>query len=136
MKPFAVWLAAAIGAFAAFGGGYHMHLESSPRRVVVLVDTSYPMRTSWQAVAGQLANLEERRYTQFSLFTEKGKIHGWNARLRPGDVAPYAPRNLDKLSNPGHQPEFTEADDRILITNADAAELPGPSGWDILRLGR
>lgn len=134
MKPFAVWLAIAAASFGALAGGYHMHLESSPRRVTVLVDTSYPMRTSWSAVSTRLRAIESERYTEFSLFTEKGKVHGWQARLRPGDIAPYAPRDLAKLASPRAQAEFDEADERILITNAGPDELSAPGGWDVLRL--
>jgi len=47
--------------------------------------------TSRAQVPATLATLQQRRYTQFSLITDKAKIHAWQPQLALGALQPYAP---------------------------------------------
>lgn len=133
MKPFALWLCLALSGFGALGGGYHLYLSEHPRRILVAVDASYPMQSVWPEVREALLAVEQRPYATFSLYTEKGKVHGWADRLSAGKIQPYAPRNLGALPVGAGAPELEEAGERVLITNAPAAELGDFAGWTIVR---
>lgn len=97
MAPFLRWLAAALVSFGALAGGYHVYLETDPFRVAVIVDSSYPMQAVWPRVTSMLREIDDRRYTEFSLHSEKNKVHGWQRTLRADDLVAYAPRNFTKL---------------------------------------
>ena len=134
MKPYLVWLAIALVSFGGLGGGYHAYLEAHPRKVLVVVDASFAMQPAWTRVGLALSQLEDRRYTSFSLFTEKGKVHGWSARLHPGKISPYAPRDFSRLVNGPQPPEIAEATERVLITNASGADLEPFDDWVIIHV--
>ena len=111
MKPFSIWLAITLFAFGMFGGSYHFYLTENPRRVLVVVDSSFHMKSAWQQVSGVLKNLGSLRYAEFSLclITEKNSVHGWSPRLNLGKVSPYAPRSFSKLVGKGNYPAIEEA---------------------------
>ena len=134
MKPFGIWLLITLTLFGALAGGYHLYLTRHPRQVLVALDSSYPMKPVWGRVAGILDALDDRRYTRFSLVTEKNRIHGWESELKPGRAVPYAPRNLSKLADPAGYPEMEETARRILITNTPPEETARLEGWEIIRL--
>lgn len=134
MRPFFLWLGISLAAFGSLGGGYHLYLSHNPHKLLVVVDASFPMQSVWPRVDQKLSELESRRYTTFSLFTEKGKIHGWSERLHPGKISPYAPRDFSKLLGGVDHAEMDEANERVLITNAAGAELDAFDDWTILRL--
>jgi hypothetical protein len=133
MKSFLVWLALTLGAFGGLGGGYHLALESAPRRVLVIVDSSFAMKPVWHRVSPLLRELGKRKYSEFSLVTEKGGVHGWASRLSPGKLAPYAPRDFAALEGGGRFPEIDEAGEVYLITNAPAGETADFGDWTVLR---
>jgi hypothetical protein len=132
MKPFVIWLACTLASFAGLGGGYHAALTASPRKVLVIVDSSFPMQPVWGRVKQAVERLEDRRYTQFGLATEKGPVHGWRGRLKLGQLAAYAPRNFDKLAQRDF-PEIGEATEVYLVTNAPDDELDRLDGWTVIR---
>ena len=136
MKPFSIWLAITLFAFGVFGGSYHFYLTENPRRVLVVVDSSFHMKSAWQQVSGVLKNLGSLRYAEFSLclITEKNSVHGWSLRLNLGKVSPYAPRSFSKLEGKGNYPAIKEAGEIFFLTNADASMTEGFSGWHIIRL--
>lgn len=134
MRALAIWLAIAAAGHGALAAGYHLYLTSSPRRLAVVLDSSFPMRPVWSQVEGALDRLGERRYTVFSLFTEKSRVHGWSPRFRPGRVTPYAPRDFAGLAALAATGELAEADEVVMITNATDAETGAPSGWRVERL--
>ncbi len=133
MRSFALWLAGTLTAFGLLGGGYHLALSEDPHRVVVVLDSSYPMEPAWRRVPQALARLSQRRYTQFALLTEKSRVHGWQPRLRLGRVAPYAPRDFTKLADPDSFPEIAAAAEVYLVTNAPEAETAALGGWRVIR---
>ena len=71
MKTFLVWLVIAVASFASLGGGYHLYLSEHPRRILVVLDTSYAMQADWRAIPHVLEPISARVYTEFSLYTEK-----------------------------------------------------------------
>jgi hypothetical protein len=121
MKPFSIWLAITLFAFGVFGGSYHFYLTENPRRVLVVVDSSFHMKSVWQQVSGVLKNLSSLRYAEFSLITEENSVHGWSPRLNLGKVSPYAPRSFSKVKGKGNYPAIEEAGEIFFLTNADAS---------------
>jgi len=131
LKPFLHWLAVAAISFGTLGFGYHTYLEANPFRVAVIVDSSHPMQPRWGKVLARLDDLDDRRYTAFSLFSEKKKVHGWRTTLRPGDLVPYAPRDFSKLST---MSEIDQAEEVIFLTNASEDDIDAYDDWTILRV--
>lgn len=136
MKAFAIWLAITLGVFGAAGGGYHMYLTENPRRILVVVDASFPMKPVWRQVPGVLAGLSRDRYTSYSLMTEKNKVHGWLPRLSLRGTTPYAPRDFSKLAGGGNYPEIDQATETYFVTNAEPALTETLPNWRIIRLDR
>jgi hypothetical protein len=132
MKPFALWLVIAGVLFGGMCGAYHVYLTEHPRKVLVAVDTSYPMKPVWDQVPGILKNLSAQRYARFALVTEKSKVHDWSFKLEPGKLTPYAPRDLSRLND---YPEIKEASFKFLITNAPPPQTGNMGGWKIVRMG-
>lgn len=129
MKPLAIWLGVFVVVVGGFFFGYDRFRAANPDRVFVLVDSSFQMEQDWRSVQGTLDDLDDRRYAEFALATEKEPIHGWRNRLSLGAVAPYAPRELTGIS----YPEMSEATELVLVTNAAESELVGFENWEIVR---
>ena len=134
MKAIAGWFATAIIAFAGLGGGYHWYLGENPRRVVVVIDSSYAMQADWSSIPRHIARLEAHRYTEFALYTEKARVHGWTDRVNYEKVSPYAPRDFTPMQSYDARYEFEEASEVILLTNATEAESAPFDDWQIIRL--
>ncbi len=133
MKAFFSWLAVTLIAFGGLGGGYHLALGGNPHRVLVVVDSSFGMKPDWSRIARILDTIDNRRYAQFALATEKGPVHGYERRLDAGRLTPYAPRDFSRLDSLDRAPELAGAEEHILVTNAPAGETGGLSGWTIVR---
>lgn len=131
MKTFASWLVLFVVAFGGFAGGYHLWLGENPRRVVVVVDASFPMQAVWPRIPQTLAALQHRPYSVYALETDKSTVHAFADRLSLGGTIAYAPRNFDRLKQGDGL--LDEADEVILVTNASAAELDGLPGWKVVR---
>jgi hypothetical protein len=134
MRAFSKWLMAALCLFGLTAGGYHLYLEAHPKRVMVILDASFPMGAVWEKVPPLLASLEKHRYSVFALGTDKGRVHGWQPSLDLGRTVPYAPRNLKDLRRQLQMPELGEASEVYLITSAAPVEMPTDTGWEVLRL--
>jgi hypothetical protein len=134
MKPFITWLALALIAFGSMSGIYHYHLVQNPRKVLVALDTSYPMREVWYQVPAIFETFNQYRYTQFSLITDKNIAHTWSSSLEAVKVTPYAPRDLSQLAGTALYPELKHADKRFLLTNAPEGETKNLEGWEVIRL--
>jgi len=133
MKAFGTWLAVTLVGFAGLSGGYHHSLSADPHRVLVVVDSSFDMKADWHRVPALLGRIENQRYAQFALATEKGPVHGYSAQLRSDRLTPYAPRNFSKIESLKGAPLFSGAEKFILVTNASKSEASGLGGWTILR---
>lgn len=133
-KPFGIWLVITLLLFGGLSGASHVYLNAHPRRVLIAVDSAFPMQAVWSRVPARIDELTGRRYTRYALITEKNRIHGWADQPDFRPFSPYAPRDFSALSDTDRFPEIAEANTRILITNAPPAETDGLRGWDILRL--
>lgn len=129
MKALLIWLGIAVVVFGLVVGGYHLFRENNPDQVLVVVDSSFPMRDSWNDVRAELDDIDDRRYAEFALVTEKRRVHGWQSTLDLGDIDAFAPRDFSDL-NAATYPEIDEADEVIFITNAGESETE-PFGWKV-----
>ena len=124
MKAFIVWLIIFVALYAGLSVPYHVYLQRHPRRVLIAVDTSYPMRSAWQQVSATIAAIPKERYSQFSVITDKTKIHSWQNQAKLGNVQLYGPRDLGKLLDRQRYPEINAARRIYLVTNtADLTSL-------------
>ncbi len=135
MRAFLVWLVIACTGFGGLAGGYHVYLDQNPRRIAVVLDTSFPMQSVWSRVPGLLDRLGGRPYTEYALLTDKSRVHGWSGRLSAPGMTPYAPRDFGKLATPGQYPELEEATEVVFVTNADDASTAAFGGWRVVRPG-
>ena len=123
------------GLYGVLSSAYHLHLTSHPRRVLVAVDTSFPMQAVWSQVPDTLAILQAQRYTLFSLITDKARIHPWQSRLEFGHLQPYAPRALAQMLDRHRYPEMAVADQIYVVTNAiNSTALAEDKRWHIVQL--
>jgi hypothetical protein len=67
MKPLLHWCAVFFGVYASMSAAYHIFLSQHPRRVVVAIDTSFPMQAVWSQVPDTLTALQARRYPDITL---------------------------------------------------------------------
>ncbi len=135
MKQFLLWCVVFLGLYGVLSSAYHLHLTRHPRRVLVAVDTSFPMQAVWSQVPDTLTALEAQRYTLFSLITDKARIHPWQSRLELGHLQPYAPRALAQMLDPHRYPEMAVADRIYVVTNAaHSTALAEDKRWHIVQL--
>jgi hypothetical protein len=130
VRRFLAWLGATAIAFGGLGVATHFQLSAHPRRVAVVVDTSFEMNASRGDVALELERLAGARYAEFSLLTDKLRVHGWQREL---ETAPplsfYGPQDLSLLADERRYPELSQADRVVVITNArDTAAVKGLRG--------
>jgi hypothetical protein len=135
LKQFLLWCAVFFGLYGVLSSAYHLYLTRHPRRVLVAVDTSFPMQAVWSQVPDTLATLQAQRYTLFGLITDKVRIHPWQSRLELGQLQPYAPRALAQLLDQHRYPEIAAADQIYVVTNAaHSAALAEDKRWHIVQL--
>ena len=130
VKALAYWLA---GFVIAFGGlALIINAVRETERVFVVVDSSFPMTVVWDQVPGQLDQLDDARFTEFALASEKRLIHTWDSRLDLAGTDPFAPCNFDEIEA---YAEVEEADELILITTIDSCDTSSlTEAWDIVLL--
>lgn len=135
MKPFLFWCVVFLGSYGVLSSVYHLHLTRHPRKVLVAVDTSFPMQAVWSQVPATLAGFQAQRYTLFSLITDKARVHPWQPRLELGQLQPYAPRALAQMLDRHRYPELAAADQIYVVTNAsNSAALAAGRHWHIVQL--
>ena len=135
MKQLLIWCAVFLGLYGGMSGAYHLHLTRHPRRVLVAVDTSFPMQVVWSQVPDMLAALRTQRYTLFSLITDKTHIHTWQPQLDLGHLQPYAPRALAQMLDQRRYPDIVVADQVYVVTNAaNSTALAKDKRWHIVQL--
>jgi len=119
VKRFLLWLAIAVCMYGGLSLPYHAYLRANPRRVAVGVDTSFEMAGFQERVARELERISSTRYSQFSLLTDKLKVHGWQERLESSSgVSYYGPRDLSALIDTQRFPELSSASRIVILTNA------------------
>ncbi len=134
MRIFALWLGLVVVVAAGLSGAYHLYQTQHPARVLVIVDSSFPMEAVWAQVPDALRDIEGGRYAEYSLVTDKDEIHSWQDQLHLGSITPYAPRNFDRLRDATAYPELEEATEVYFITTAAPSETAEFDGWKIVRL--
>ena len=134
MKLFSIWLGLTLASFGLLGGAYHLHLSDTPRRVLVVVDSSFSMQSVWRQVPGILDDIASIPYAEFSLVSEKVKVHSWSKKPDLRQTSPFAPRNFARLKGSNRYAEITNASEVHLISNAGNDEISNFNGWIIHRL--
>ena len=132
MRPLLIWLLAAVLGFSALAGSYHFYLLENPRRLLVIVDASRPMAADWSAVEPLLDQLNRRRYTVFSLATEKDLVHAWSSYLALGLTRPRAARDFSRLRSRTHL-NLGSNPTVLFVTNAEPALTAEFKDWQIVR---
>ena len=133
MRALLTWLLIAGTGFGALAGGYHWHLQTEPRKLLVLVDSSFAMREAWPRMPQVLQSLEGKRYTRYALETDKAPVHDYAEHLDLGRSGTYAPRDFSRLLAQSERGAYSDADQIVLISNAAAAELAALPAWRVVR---
>jgi hypothetical protein len=129
VKPLAFW---AIGFLVVLGVfAVVVNIVRDTGRVFVVVDSSFQMERVWNQVPGQLNEIDEQRFSEFALATEKAMVHSWSDNLRLGAVTPFAPCGFDDVAA---YSEIAEADDLILITTPASCTTELFTDWRIILL--
>lgn len=139
MHPFRIWAASAALLLAGGWAGSEVGLSSHPKTVLVALDASHPMAAEWEAAGRTLDALADGRHVVLTVASEKGVEVRRTDRPSLSGVRPYAPRDLAKLAAVAAAEGKAEgtADERILVTNADASEVPDAlRGWRLVRPGQ
>lgn len=129
MKPLAVWVIGFLVVFGVFA--LVVSIVRDTGRVFVVVDSSFPMRRVWNQVPGQLDEIDDQRFSEFALATEKATVHSWSDNLRLGAVTPFAPCGFDDVAA---YTEIGEADKLILITTPASCPTNQFADWTIILL--
>lgn len=127
MKPLAFWvigLAVALGIFVVV-----VNVVRETGRVLVVVDSSFPMAEVWNRVPAELDEIDDQRYSEFALATEKSLVHSWSQELRLGAVTAFAPCDFDEITT---YTEVADADELILITTSTSCTTEAFSDWTII----
>ena len=129
MKPLAFWV---VGLLVVLGGFVVIvNLVRETSRVLVVVDSSFPMTQVWDRVPGELDEIDDQRYSEFALATEKSLVHSWSPELRLGPVTPFAPCDFGDIAA---YTEIADAEDLILITTSTSCSTEAFSDWSIILL--
>lgn len=132
MKAFGIWIAGFVVAFGVYGGATHAARSGDPREVFVVVDSSFQMRPVWNQVPRVLDGLDDERYAEFALATEKGFVHDFDDRLTLGAVDAFAPCDFDNVAD---YSAADEADEVIFVTSAaGCARDDIPASWQVVEL--
>ena len=129
MKPLAVWVIGFLVVFGAFA--LVVNIVRDTGRVFVVVDSSFQMERVWNQVPDQLDKIDDQRFSEFSLATEKAIVHSWSDNLRLGAVTPFAPCGFEDVAA---YAEIGEADDLILITTPASCPTEQFTDWEIILL--
>lgn len=129
MKPLAFWVVGLAVALSVFVVVVNIVRETG--RVLVVVDSSFPMTEVWDAVSDELDEIDNQRYSEFALATEKSLVHSWSQELRLGATTPFAPCDFGEIAA---YPEAQDADDLILITTSTSCSTEAFSDWSIIIL--
>ena len=63
LKQFLLWCVVFLGLYGVLSSAYHLHLTRHPRKVLVAVDTSFPMQAVWSQVPDTLATSRRSAHT-------------------------------------------------------------------------
>jgi len=129
VKPLAIWVIGFLVVLGVFVLAVNIVRDTG--RVFVAVDSSFPMESVWIQVPDELNKIDDRRFSEFALATEKSLVHSWSDELRLGAVTPFAPCGFGDVAT--HN-EVGEADNLILITTAASCPTEQFVDWEIILL--
>ncbi|MEN8113336.1 MAG: hypothetical protein ABFS21_03015 [Actinomycetota bacterium] len=129
MKPFLIFVAGLVVVFGAFA--VITNLIRDTERVFVVVDSSFPMTEVWSQVPGALSDIDDQRFSEFALATEKELVHTWSDSLQLGSTTPFAPCDFSEVSA---YSEIGEADDLVLITTSSSCSTEAFATWRVIVL--
>ena len=130
MKPLAIFvvgLVVVFGAIAVING-----IVRDTGRVFVVVDSSFPMVEVWSQVPGALDDIDDQRFSEFALATEKEFIHSWRDSLELGNITPFAPCDFSEVEA---YDEIETADELVLITTSSSCPTDALTAWRVIILG-
>lgn len=132
MKPFLIWLGVAVTLWAGASFGTHAYLDNNPRRVVVVVDSSYPMTREINEARLVAESLDSGRYTVFAAYSDKGRIHDFANQIQLPRISAYGQADPDKLKAIAARPDVADATEVLFVTNNAAQEIP--AGWTVVKV--
>jgi len=130
MKAFGIWLAVVAVVF----GGYALitTMLRETNQVFVVVDSSFQMRPVWSDVERELDRIDDEKYAEFALATEKGPVHGFQSELELVGVEAFAPCTFAGIDQ---FPDAADADELTLITTTDnVCDTSALTDWKIIEL--
>ena len=132
MRTWTMWLLLQAAFWGIAAGATHLHMTASPERVAIVLDDSHPMARDWtQARACVRAVARGARYRQVAVLSPRRVAHRWQTDADPGNLRPYAPRDLGRVLD---HPLLGEADAVVVVTNAAELDaLPDTDTWSIVR---
>jgi len=110
--------------FGLLAGVTHIYLSANPRKVAIIIDTSFEMERYESTIYSKVDTICSTRYAEFALLTDKSLIFSWTASPRPvRSLKFYGPDDFSLIASGTHT-ELAEADTVILISrSAKASEL-------------
>lgn len=129
MRPLAIFLAGVVLVFGLLATA--IVLTRPSERVLVVVDSSFPMREVWEQVPRALSEIADEGYAEVALATEKDLIHSWQADFRLREVTPYAPCDFADIET---YSEAAQADVRVLVTTDGSCPTDALVGWEVRTL--
>lgn len=100
----------------------HLYLSMNPRKLCIVIDTSYAMEKYQNDIFEKVDSLTTRRYTEFSLVSDKSIIYSWTASPQATrSLKFYGPDDFSRI-NTDDNPLLAEADYVVLISNSDKAQ--------------
>lgn len=129
MKSLAIFVAGLVIVFGAFA--IITSIVRDTGRVFVAVDSSFPMVEVWSQVPGALDDIDNQRFSEFALATEKELVHSWRDSLKLGSTTPYAPCDFSEIEA---YDEIEAADELILITTTSSCSTDAFAAWKVIIL--
>jgi len=120
MKKFFIWLSAFLIVNASLIVATHFYMLSNPNKILFAIDTSYNMKSVWNKVLKELDRYNNKRYTKYSLITDKILIHSWEDNLlvdKISNLKVYGPREIEQFYDSNKYKELKEANVIYIITN-------------------
>ncbi len=117
----AIRLCSFILLYGILSGASHFYLSMNPRKLCIVIDTSYMMEKYQSDIFEKIDALTTRRYSEFSLVSDKSLIYSWTASPQATrSLKFYGPDDFSRI-NTNDNPLLAEADYIIMISNSDKA---------------
>ena len=120
MKSFLTWLGICFLFISALAVYTHWDLESNPKTVLVVVDSSFPMAEKAFSLKSALKGVLDQRYTRFALADKMALLQNWTTGTLPLEkITFYGSRDLKALGAEGENLKNRLGAERVVyVTNA------------------